>query len=105
MEFTATYARALPSKAMRMVESGVVSAQRILIAEDDPDIAALMRHYLEKAGYSADVVETGRRAIDAATAHPPDLLILDLMLPELGGLDGVGPSAVARKPRHCRSSW
>jgi DNA-binding response OmpR family regulator len=59
----------------------------VLIAEDDPDIAALIRHSLEKAGYRAEVVDSGRRALDAITVRRPDLLILDLMLPELGGLD------------------
>jgi DNA-binding response OmpR family regulator len=61
--------------------------QRVLIAEDDPDIAQLVRHYLEKAGYAAEVVPTGRRAIEVLATHPPDLLILDVMMPEVGGLD------------------
>ena len=61
--------------------------QHVLIAEDDPDIAGLIRHYLEKAGYRADVVSSGRGAVDAVSARRPDLLILDLMLPEMGGLD------------------
>jgi DNA-binding response OmpR family regulator len=60
---------------------------RILVAEDDTDIAALIRHSLEKAGYLTDMVASGRQAIDAVAARRPDLLILDLMLPELGGLD------------------
>src|SRR5687767_10788528 len=61
--------------------------QHVLIAEDDPDIAALIRHYLEKAGYHAEVVESGRRAVETIAGRRPDLLILDVMLPELGGLD------------------
>jgi two-component system, OmpR family, alkaline phosphatase synthesis response regulator PhoP len=61
--------------------------QHVLIAEDDPDIAALVRHSLEKAGYRAEVVDSGRRALDAIAGRRPDLLILDLMLPEVGGLD------------------
>ena len=59
----------------------------VLIAEDDADIATLMRHALEKAGHSAEVVGGGRRALTAIAHRRPDLLILDLMLPELGGLD------------------
>ena len=46
---------------------------RILVAEDDTDIAALIRHSLEKAGYEADLVNSGRRAIDAVAARVPDL--------------------------------
>jgi DNA-binding response OmpR family regulator len=59
----------------------------VLIAEDDADIATLIRHTLEKAGHSVDVVGGGRRALDAIARRVPDVLILDLMLPELGGLD------------------
>ncbi|HUP38921.1 MAG TPA: response regulator transcription factor [Vicinamibacterales bacterium] len=60
---------------------------RILIVEDDRDIAALIAHYLEKAGYSADTVPDGTHALARAEASPPDLVILDLMLPGLNGLE------------------
>jgi two-component system phosphate regulon response regulator PhoB len=60
---------------------------RILIIEDDTDIAALIAHYLEKAGYESDIVADGVQALAAAGATPPDLVILDLMLPGLNGLE------------------
>ena len=60
---------------------------RILIVEDDPDIAALMGHYLERAGYGTEMVSDGAQALAAARETPPDLVILDLMLPGLNGLD------------------
>jgi two-component system, OmpR family, alkaline phosphatase synthesis response regulator PhoP len=60
---------------------------RILIIEDDADIAALIAHYLEKAGYGTEVVPDGARALSAAKETPPDLVILDLMLPGLNGLE------------------
>jgi DNA-binding response OmpR family regulator len=63
------------------------SMPHVLIAEDDPDIAALVRHALEKSTYTADVVAGGRQALTAVAARRPDVLILDLMLPEIGGLD------------------
>ena len=59
---------------------------RILIVEDDNDIASLIVHYLEKAGYGAEVVADGGRAVTVAKETPPDLVILDLMLPGLNGL-------------------
>ena len=59
---------------------------RILIVEDDNDIAGLIAYYLEKAGYGAEVVADGGRALTAARETPPDLVILDLMLPGLNGL-------------------
>ncbi len=60
---------------------------RILIVEDDPDIAALMGHYLERAGYGTEMVSDGAQALATARETPPDLVILDLMLPGLNGLD------------------
>ena len=60
---------------------------RVLIVEDDADIAALIAHYLEKAGYGAEIVPDGGRALTQARETPPDLVILDLMLPGLSGLD------------------
>jgi DNA-binding response OmpR family regulator len=58
----------------------------ILIVEDEPDWANLLRHHLERAGYRTAVAADGRRALDLAFAHKPDLVILDLLLPELHGL-------------------
>jgi DNA-binding response OmpR family regulator len=60
---------------------------RILIVEDDNDIAALIAHYLEKNGYGSEIVPDGSRALTAARETPPDLVILDLMMPGLSGLD------------------
>jgi two-component system, OmpR family, alkaline phosphatase synthesis response regulator PhoP len=60
---------------------------RILIVEDDNDIAALIAHYLEKAGYASETVSDGGRALTAARETPPDLVILDLMLPGLNGIE------------------
>jgi two-component system alkaline phosphatase synthesis response regulator PhoP len=59
----------------------------VLIVEDDADIAALLAHYLEKTGYGAEIVADGGRALARAKASPPDLVILDLMLPGLSGLE------------------
>src|ERR1035437_9995347 len=60
---------------------------RILVVEDDPDIAQLVARYLEKAGFTTDVIASGRDALGAFAARPPDLLILDLMLPHVDGLE------------------
>jgi DNA-binding response OmpR family regulator len=60
---------------------------RVLVVEDDPDIAQLVAHYLDKAGFSTEVLSSGRDALAAMAARPPDLLILDLMLPQVDGLE------------------
>ena len=59
---------------------------RILVAEDDADIAGLVRHYLEKAGFEVAVTESGREVAPLLRQVPTDLLVLDLMLPGLDGL-------------------
>jgi DNA-binding response OmpR family regulator len=60
---------------------------RILIVEDDPDIADLVAHYLDKAGFMTERITSGRDALSAIAAKPPDLLVLDLMLPQVDGLE------------------
>jgi DNA-binding response OmpR family regulator len=60
---------------------------RILVVEDDADIAGLMVHYLAPAGYDTEVVADGGDALPAARRRPPDLVILDRMLPGLDGLE------------------
>src|SRR6476660_1526211 len=62
-------------------------AKRILIVEDDPDIAHLVARYLTKAGFVTEHIASGREAIQVMTARTPDLLVLDLMLPHVDGLE------------------
>jgi len=59
----------------------------ILIVEDDRDIAELVRHYLVRAGHTADVLASGDDALLRVRESRPDLLVLDLMLPGMHGLD------------------
>lgn len=60
---------------------------RILIAEDDPKQAELIRLYLEREGYSVLVTHDGRTALEQIRARRPDLVILDVMMPAMDGLD------------------
>jgi DNA-binding response OmpR family regulator len=60
---------------------------RVLIVEDDPDIAELVARYLQKAGFVADRAASGREALQMIAARAPDLLVLDLMLPHVDGLE------------------
>ena len=60
--------------------------KRILIVEDDADIAAIERDYLELGGYAVTIAPDGTTGLDAALHQPFDLILLDVMLP---GVDGV----------------
>src|SRR5437773_2445009 len=65
----------------------VAMAARILIVEDDPDIAELVARYLEKAGFISDRIASGREALRQIMARAPDLVVLDLMRPHVDGLE------------------
>jgi two-component system response regulator RegX3 len=62
-------------------------AGRILVVEDEDALADSVRYNLEREGYKVTLVSDGRRAIERFRSEPPALVILDLMLPELSGLD------------------
>jgi DNA-binding response OmpR family regulator len=66
---------------------------RILVVEDDPDIAGLIVHCLETAGHASDLVRGGADVLPRVRAAPPDLIVLDLMLP---GLDGLAVCRILR---------
>jgi len=59
----------------------------ILVVEDNAKTASTMQLYLEREGHKVSVVHDGLRAIEVARAKHPDLIILDVMLPQLNGLD------------------
>ena len=77
--------------------------RRILVAEDQADIRDLLVMNLQQAGYAVDAVPDGAAALDAEDRQPHDLLVLDLMMPGLDGLEvckriRAMPGAVARMP-------
>lgn len=62
-------------------------AQRVLIVEDEPDLLELVRFNLDQAGFKVEACESGEDALASLRRAPPDLLILDLMLPDVSGED------------------
>jgi len=60
---------------------------RILVADDDPKHAQLIRIYLEREGHQVLTVGDGRAALEQARARRPDLIVLDVMMPLVDGLD------------------
>lgn len=64
-----------------------VPGARVLVVEDDATVADVVRRYLGRDGHAVEVVSDGAVALARAEADPPDLVILDLMLPGLDGLE------------------
>jgi len=60
---------------------------RILIVEDEHDLAELLRFNLKREGYEVHWAQTGEQAVQLCRLHLPDLVLLDLMLPKMDGLD------------------
>src|SRR6266568_1562046 len=59
----------------------------VMVAEDDRKQAELARRYLEREGHSVVVVHDGRAALDEIRRQPPELLVLDVLMPKVDGLD------------------
>ncbi|MBN1675128.1 MAG: response regulator transcription factor [Kiritimatiellae bacterium] len=64
-----------------------MARERILVVEDDEDILELISYNLSRENYSVTKAESGEDALEAVSARAPDLILLDLMLPELDGLE------------------
>ena len=62
-------------------------ASRILIVEDEPDIVELLVYNLHQAGFKTEAVFNGADALDRGKIEQPDLVLLDLLLPEVDGLE------------------
>ncbi|MFE9960122.1 response regulator [Micromonospora sp. NPDC005299] len=60
---------------------------RILVVDDEPQILRALRINLRARGYDVQVAETGAAALKTAAGHPPDLVVLDLGLPDLDGVE------------------
>nr|NIR43149.1 response regulator transcription factor [Gemmatimonadota bacterium]NIR75683.1 response regulator transcription factor [Candidatus Kutchimonas denitrificans]NIS00296.1 response regulator transcription factor [Gemmatimonadota bacterium]NIT65955.1 response regulator transcription factor [Gemmatimonadota bacterium]NIU53659.1 response regulator [Gemmatimonadota bacterium] len=73
---------------------------QILVVEDEADIAALVAFQLTHAGFRVRTASTGRQALRAIEAEPPDLVVLDLMLPEVGGLQVLRTIRSRKETRH-----
>ena len=70
-----------------MVANAPTMTTRILVVEDDPTVAEVVERYLMREGYSVETETDGAAGLQRALAAPPDLVVLDLMLPSLSGLE------------------
>jgi DNA-binding response OmpR family regulator len=66
---------------------GSMDGTRILVVDDEPIVREVLARYLEREGYAVEVAEDGEGAIERYTATTPDLVLLDLMLPRIDGLE------------------
>ncbi len=64
-----------------------MSKEKILVVDDEEDILELVRHHLNREGYEVRCAESGEQAIQTAKSESVDLMILDLMLPGIDGLE------------------
>jgi len=62
-------------------------SEKILVVEDEPTLQETLAYNLQKQGYAVEIVSDGRAALEAARSMKPDLLLLDIMLPGLDGLE------------------
>ncbi|MFJ7101362.1 response regulator transcription factor [Streptomyces albogriseolus] len=85
---------------MEQPPTGGGAGARVLVVDDDPTVAEIVTGYLDRAGYVVDRAGDGPDALARAAAHRPDLVVLDLMLPGMDGLEvcrrmrGQGPVPV-----------
>lgn len=72
----------------------MAAARRILVVDDEPDILLVIRARLEAAGYQVQTAATGLEALSIVRSSPPDLVLLDVMLP---GVDGFSVCAMLKR--------
>jgi DNA-binding response OmpR family regulator len=64
-----------------------MSAKKILVVDDEPEVRKLMEHFLTGRGYEVRLAENGRLALAALDTFAPDLVLLDMHMPELDGIE------------------
>ena len=60
---------------------------RVLVVDDDPSVTSLLKRGLSYEGYSVEIASSGKEGLDLAREQPPDVVVLDVMLPGMDGLE------------------
>jgi diguanylate cyclase (GGDEF)-like protein len=81
----------LPTTTHADTQTGrpMTSQERILVADDDPALCLLLRETLQEAGYEVLIANDGDQLVRMAQDHPPDLLLIDLMMPLMDGFEAI----------------
>lgn len=74
---------------------------KILIVDDEPDILEFLSYNLEKEGYSVFTAPNGKAGLEAARKHKPDLVILDVMMPEMDGIETCKEIRLLPETKNC----
>ncbi len=69
-----------------------MTKRRIVCIEDHPEMIELIRLILERRGFEVEGATGGQEGLDAARRNPPDLVLLDLMMPGMDGWETLAPS-------------
>lgn len=83
-----------------MKETSAGNHRRLLLIDDDPNLILLVKDYLEFRGYEVITAENGREALEVLTQETPDMIICDVMMPEMDGY-----SLVRHVREDSRTSW
>jgi DNA-binding response OmpR family regulator len=76
-----------PKSGENAERSAATGTTTVLVVDDDPNLSEVVARYLQKEGYEVDVARDGKSGLEKALATLPDLVVLDLMLPGIDGLE------------------
>ena len=79
--------------------------EKILVVDDDTNICELLRLYLTKEGYQVTVANDGEEGLEKFNQVKPDMVLLDVMMPKMDGLEVCRRSEERRVGKECRSRW
>lgn len=79
---------------------GNLPLKKILIVDDEPDILEFLQYNLKREGYDVVTAPDGKQALSVAAAEKPDLIILDIMMPEMDGVEACGRLRAMKEFQH-----
>jgi two-component system, response regulator, stage 0 sporulation protein F len=75
-----------------------MSLGKVLVVDDEPEVRELLQEFLSDRGYDVLVAASGREALDAVDAQKPDLVLLDVAMPEMDGIEALRRIATVEPP-------